>query len=213
MLDGHFLTTLLAALAMPYALVLAVPGPNFLVLLHASLASSGRTALAAALGIASGATLAAATASCIAVLMPSSRVLEFCGVLIFSIFLLRAAVGMIRNSKPVNTLRDDYVAIAQNRGHFGLGLLVALFNPVTIPFFVSFFLGHPNLSTIEAAAACATVFVMAALWFGLLGLVFVRSTGLVPFRQASHWLRYGVAFGLIVSALLALSRLASGLGS
>jgi amino acid exporter len=209
MFNNPIFPTLVAGLALPYALVLAVPGPNFLIVLHASLVSPERSAFATALGIASGASLAAATASCVAVLMPNNKLIEVCGVLIFSFLLLRTAASLIRNPTPVGPSRDAPLAVEKKRGHFGLGLMSAFFNPVTIPFFIGFFLAHPRSSSAQATlAACATVFAMAALWFGLLGFAFVRSAS----RRGrlcleGRWSRSGVAFGLLAYAVLALFRL------
>jgi threonine/homoserine/homoserine lactone efflux protein len=211
MFSNHFVHMLLAALALPYALVLMVPGPNLFVVLRASLAPAGRTAFPAALGIALGASLAAATASIIAVFMPNNRFIVACGVLMFSFFLLRAAAALICNATSGGRVEDARSAVAERRGHFGLGLLSALFNPVTVPFFVGIFLAHPHLSSMQATlAACATVFTMAVVWFGALGIALARSKSHPWLKLDSGWLRYCVALGLFCYAILALSRLWAG---
>lgn len=208
MFSSTDLSLLCVALAMPYALVMAAPGPNFLVVLHASLAPPAQNPLAAAFGVAVGASLAVAAASCIAFLIPNSRIVETGGILIFSFCLLRTAAGLIRGRMLAANTGDTWLAVVDRREKFGRGLVTAFLNPVTLAFFVSFFLANPHFCSIQATSAiCAMVFVMAALWFGLLGLAFAQAGARKWLMLDNAWVKHGIALALVAYAVLALLRL------
>jgi threonine/homoserine/homoserine lactone efflux protein len=181
-MPDHSVVALLMALAVPYALVLAAPGPNLLLVLWAGLARTVRASVAAALGIACGATLATIAAAYGASLFVADRPLQIAGALVFAAILARSAVRLLTAAGPGATGDPGPGARRTSTragGAFAAGLLVALSNPMTVPFFLGFFVSQP-LARTEAgvAMACLTVFTMAGLWFAALGLVFSRtSTG------------------------------------
>lgn len=157
-----------AELALPYLLVMATPGPNLLLVLRASLEPTARAASAAALGIACGASLAAALAILGAGLLSGLGGLEGLARLVFVALLARAGWRSLR--RAWSGRRETAPAEARRAGHFRLGLLGAVSNPLTVPFFAGFFLGRvPPGDGVAVAVACLSVFLLAGGWFLMLG--------------------------------------------
>jgi len=175
--DVKNILPLLTTLAVPYALVLAAPGPNLLVIARASIVPSLSRPIAAALGIACGATIASAIAAYSASWIVSTRGLEFWGTLVFSAVLVNSGLRLLYR-EPGNHKTTAQAKTRRNASLFTLGLLAALSNPMTIPFFVSFFVATPVFQTfLGAALACALIFMMAGLWFASVGFLFSISAG------------------------------------
>ncbi|MFE1601116.1 LysE family transporter [Methylobacterium sp. ID0610] len=209
MSDASTLPSLLGSLATSYALVLAVPGPNLLVVLRASVVAPGRDTVLAALGVACGAAVATALAAGCASLLPSGPLGRLLGSVVFAVLLARAALRMLMGTAgaPVDPTR-----LAPSRGGatFALGLVAAASNPVTIPFFAGFFTAEAHgLMPNAAPLACLLVFAMAATWFGFVGFVLSRP----PLRRlvaaGGRWMRLGIAGALLGMAVLALWRVAN----
>lgn len=158
----------ISSLAIPYALVLASPGPNLLVILRASLASSIVRPLAAALGIGCGAALAAAIAVQGSLLLARADQLEVPFGILFAIMLVRSAIALMQGRQASEAVHQDHTARRISNA-FGLGIVAALSNPMTIPFFLSFFVANPAFRS-SAGLAPAIVFTMAASWFSFIGL-------------------------------------------
>lgn len=201
--DLNLILPLLASLAAPYALILAAPGPNLLIVLRASLAPSFLRPVAAALGIACGAALAAAAASCSASLMLRSTGLEYVGAGAFSAILIRSALRLLFPRPDPPTASGQPTAPRRGLGVFALGLFAALSNPMSIPFFISFFVSHPTFQTgLATAFACLMVFLMATLWFGAIGLVFSTSAARNLHGRAGRAFQIGLAVLMIGCAVL-----------
>ncbi|WP_298956646.1 LysE family transporter [uncultured Methylobacterium sp.] len=200
------LPAFLAPLAASYALVLAVPGPNLLVVLRSSLsASTGRT-VCTALGIGCGAALATALAAGCAALLPDGRVMQWAGTGLFACLLVRMALQIL--SEP-DAGPGRAEAAGHGQGSFVPGLLAAASNPITVSFFAGYFLGHPGSGLGSGPAfACVTVFVMAAAWFSLVGIACTRFARRAVSLRTGPWLRRSLAAGLVGSAALALWRVA-----
>jgi threonine/homoserine/homoserine lactone efflux protein len=171
MSDADAWSALLGPLFTAYAPILAAPGPNLLVVLRASVAAPGRGPVVAALGVACGAGLAAAFAGLGASLLPAGRLVTGFGTTVFVLLMLRAAYRLARGRAG---LPDDPTRFAPGHdiGTFALGLGAAVTNPMSLAFFAGFFLAHPDRAAVPVAGA--TVFCMAATWFGLVGLVLAR---------------------------------------
>ncbi|ACL59262.1 LysE family transporter [Methylobacterium nodulans] len=95
MADVSTLPSLLGSLAISYALVLAVPGPNFLVVMRASLLASARDTDLTALGIACGAAPATALAAGCASLLSAGPLGRILGTAIFAVLMARAGLQML----------------------------------------------------------------------------------------------------------------------
>jgi amino acid exporter len=198
---------LLTTMAAPYALVLASPGPNLLVVLRAGLLPSIRRPLAAALGIALGATLAAGLGVICATVMMPIRNIEIAGTLVFAAMLLRSAQRLLTGG--LNGPAEIEAAARRGAARlFALGFVAAATNPMSISFFVAFFVAHPALQG-AAAWACALVFAMAAVWFGLIGVLFAHSVGRLVSNKIGRILRFGLAAAMIAVAAGAIWRIVS----
>ncbi|MCW6511705.1 hypothetical protein M8523_27440 [Hyphomicrobiales bacterium BP6-180914] len=155
--------------------------------------------IAAALGIATGATMAACIAASCTSILPDLRILREVSGTLFSLLLLRTASRLLRAS-PIDrriNVTDDILAL---REPYLIGCSAAVCNPLSGPFFVSFFVSHA-CSPSTAATACLTIFLLAAMWFSVLGVVLfhIRS---IQIRH--HWQEFGrqaLALALIVVAL------------
>lgn len=196
--------TTVAALAVPYAMVLATPGPNLLVMVQASLMRPARGAPAAAVGIACGATLAVAVAALGTAVLPPGRGFEVGGRLVFAFLLARAGAQTLRSSLH----GDGLGRAAQGRsrhGPFRLGLFTALSNPLTVPFFAGFFLAQAGNGVLSRAAApCALVFLMAGGWFGAIGALLSHSRSGALLDLARSRLEPVVGLGLVGYAAVTL---------
>lgn len=165
--DSNFMLQI-SSLALPYALILASPGPNLLVILRVSLASSMPRTLAAALGIACGATLAAAIAFQGSLLFIRADQLEVPFGIVFAAMLAWSSVRLMQKGRRADVTASGSTAPRLSKA-FGLGVIASLSNPLTIPFFLSFFVANAA-SQSSAAIASLIVFVMAATWFSLVGV-------------------------------------------
>ncbi|WP_376101010.1 LysE family transporter (plasmid) [Roseomonas sp. CCTCC AB2023176] len=191
-----------------YALVLVTPGPNLLIVLRASLSGSARSVSAAALGIGCGAGLAAIGALLAASALGSGVTtgmtgIEIGGRLLFAALLARAGWRTLRR---VGARRETVAINPQSElvGHFRVGLLTALSNPLTLPFFAGYFLSHPETQDPRVAlSACALVVAMAIGWFGGLGWLLARRAWRDFYGRAGYWPDLTVGGALLVCACLA----------
>lgn len=205
--DADVLTSLLLPLAVSYALVLAVPGPNLLVVLRAGLGPSTRGALPAAFGIACGATLASVLAASCTALLPSGRVIECLGATVFAVLMARAGLRML-TGEALRAVEPARLAPGRRAASFLLGLGAAASNPVTFSFFAGFFLAHARTPA-ALGLACLVVFAMAAAWFSAIGLLVSRPACRRLAAAGGGWVRYGIAAALLACAGLALWRAAA----
>lgn len=212
--DLSIFQSIFVTLFLPYALVLAAPGPNLLVVMWAGLASPRRVApIFAALGVAFGASLAAAIAAVGTSLIPapSGGTLSYVSTPVFAAFLMRMAIGLVNGSAMIG-MRPAKGSVTDVRRTFLVGLFTASLNPMTLPFFLGVFLTNPDIRTMHSGTlACATIFAMAAAWFCGLGMLFsTPSLRRLPATISGRGFRYALAAGLAGYAGLAVWRIAAG---
>ncbi|HWK48063.1 MAG TPA: LysE family transporter [Stellaceae bacterium] len=207
MIDIPVLSSIVFGLALPYASVLVVPGPNLLLVTRASIYSSRRFPANVVLGIASGATLAAAIGGSGAALFPAGQIAEIIGTFIFAALLIKAAIGLIFTSRRGADL-STRPAELERRTAFLTGLFTALFNPVSISFFGALFLHHPDLRTGSSMIiACFVIFFMASAWFAIVGTLLAVPRCRRYVTSAGSLLPYTVAVALVVCAMSTLAHL------
>ncbi|MCQ1574159.1 LysE family transporter [Neorhizobium galegae] len=198
------ITPLLASLALPYALVLMSPGPNLFVVLRVAVEPSWYRSLSIAAGIASGATVACYLAAIGTSTLGTFDDLNLWASLLLSSILLYSAWRLIRH--PAR--RQGSQSLSPETFHvrlFGLGLATALSNPLSIPFFASFYLAEPGFRTASGnAVVCAVIFLMAMLWFTAVGVLVsvssIRSTEAKWCQKARYIL--AIAMGTFALKLL-----------
>jgi len=166
------ITPLLASLALPYALVLVTPGPNLLVVLRAAVNPSWHRSLSVAAGIATGAAIAGIVAAVGASTLSNLAELDTWGSIFLASILLYSAFRLALRS-PILQKSQPAASETLSLPLFGLGLATALSNPLSIPFFVSFYLAQPDLRSLSGGAVvCCIIFVMALFWFTAVGWAF-----------------------------------------
>lgn len=202
-IDG---TSLFSTLVIPYALVLAVPGPNVLVVSSAGL-QSRVIALTVAVGVATGVASVAALASAGANILPNLAFTHVVGCVVFSLLLLRSAAQLLRIS-PQNADLLPTQPTRTSASAFMAGFGVAALNPLTIPFFLGLFVTHPLLTQAKAAAAaCCITFAMALVWYVLIALTVSRSAETLRRRSGQAVVRIPVALALVAIAVTTVSPL------
>ncbi len=195
---------LLASLALPYALVLLTPGPNLLIVLRIAMRPSWSRSVSVAAGIASGATIASFLAALGASTVKSIGGIDRFGTLLLSSILLYSAWRLVRNPPKVEASEPPAQEMVRFR-LFGLGLATALSNPLSVPFFVSFYLAEPGFRTVwGSTTVCAIIFLMALAWFTAVGHLFsvsaVRRVGL-EWRQGARYV-LAIAMGFYALKVL-----------
>lgn len=166
----------LARFAASYIVLMAIPGPNFAIVMQAGMSGSFRAALAAASGIACGAGLLSALAmtgiSSFAPSFARGGLSETVVQIVFAATLSAIGLKAVRRSLQRRTLPDGSQPLTLAR-HFASAFGTALCNPVTALFFASSALG-PGLARLHSYPDLfpGTVFLMAMGWFGLVGTAF-----------------------------------------
>lgn len=183
----------LAAFALSYAMLAAVPGPNFLAVSHASLA--GRAAgLSTATGVACGASLLAAIAFAgFAVIVLPPQAIPVLA-LIYGAVLLRAGLGCIR--PRAGNLRASR-GCAPLRRPFRFGFAVAALNPVSFAFFAGAAGQAGAGSPVEVAGCVGAVFAVALGWFGAVGLILSAPVLRAACPGRRRWSELGIGILLI----------------
>ena len=170
------LSTLLTVAAIHWA-AMASPGPNVLLVTQTAMARSRRSALAVAVGVASGAAvLATAAAGGLTVVIEQGTWARHALQLAGGAYLLFLGVQTWRGAReppprPEAAGRDE-----SPRRFYLRGLLTNLTNPKAAVFFGSVLaptLGHAVSGWVRAAAV-AIIVVDALLWHCLLALLFAR---------------------------------------
>ncbi len=167
--QGNLLVTFLQA----YALVLAVPGSNFLIVAEAGMGGSRRSALAAALGIGCGATLLALIALGGSSVLHDEPVIVRLASTLFALLLAKMGFDALRRAASWGGVakRLPVGAGLQAAGAFRRGFASALSNPMTLVFFATAF-GALAGGRGQGATPAALVFLLASGWFAVLGLAF-----------------------------------------
>ena len=152
--------------------MLVIPGPNAFVVLRSSLERSILSPIMAAVGVASGAGIAAVVAAWGASVLPPGPGLRTLSSVVVALILLRAALRL-------STVPPDREGPGESArpGSFGepfvVGLVTAMMNPLSVPFFAAFFVSHACTGWVMALVCCA-VFAAAGTWFVSLGVAASR---------------------------------------
>ena len=192
------------SLAAPYALVLASPGPNLLVILRLGLGRSLRATLAGALGIACGAATSATIACHGARLVGWVELLRVPFAILLALILMWSALRLLKSARTARVRHDTIPRLSKA---FGLGITVAAANPMSLPFFLSFFITNQAFQT-SPWMGPAIVFVMALSWFSAIAL-FCRLFGeralgsavCLPAKAVLSFAMLAYAAHLVVTAL------------
>lgn len=158
--------------ATSYLAIIAVPGPNFAMVVDSSLHESRRGALSVAAGIASGAAMLALIASSGFLSIVRNEVWHSLAQTSFTLTL-----GVIGARALLRSVRTGAVPRSSRPGRASRSFLVALMTAVTNPLTAVFFatsalgLGLTDLQT-KPALVALVVFAIALSWFGFLALMF-----------------------------------------
>ncbi|WP_046665760.1 LysE family translocator [Neorhizobium galegae] len=200
------MVALFTSLVLPYALMLMTPGPNLLIVLRIAMKPSWYRVMTVAAGIACGATVACFLAAFGASTFEKFDKLETVGRILLAGILIHSAFRLISRhpaSSPPEASTPETLAIRL----FALGLATALSNPLSVPFFVSFYLAAPSLRTTGGVTvACCLIFSMAFAWFVLAGRLFSLSA---IRRRGGRWrelVRFLLAGSMSVYALWLLAK-------
>lgn len=182
-----------------YAALLVVPGPNMVVVSASSLASRGGEGMAAAIGVAFGATLLALVA-----MYAGNRIGEAADLGLFAPLLFAATMLYLGLRLVSQAIRpsDPRVAPAGGAigGHLLAGLVTSLSNPISFAFFSTAAISLADSGSRLLIAAPACVFTMALGWFLLVGWIASRAAarGVPPYLGAT-------VRGIAGAALLAIA--------
>jgi threonine/homoserine/homoserine lactone efflux protein len=186
--------------------MLMTPGPNLLIVLRIAMKPSWHRVMSVAAGIACGATVACFLAAFGASTFEKFDKLETVGRILLAGILIHSAFRLIRRhpaSSPPEASTPEALAIRL----FALGLATALSNPLSVPFFVSFYLSAPSLRTsVGVTVACCLIFSMAFAWFVLAGRLLSLSA---IRRRGGRWrelVRFILAGSMSVYALWLLAK-------
>ncbi|MDI6028193.1 LysE family transporter [Corticibacterium sp. UT-5YL-CI-8] len=165
-----FAATDLLPFALSYALLAMLPGPNFAVVAQAGLTSCRNTALAAAIGIALGASLLSGVIAGSAGALPLSPAGAHLAAVLYGVFLLWLGARAIDRAIRPSALLARETRIPAT-GYFRLAFMTAMANPASALFFTSSALAAKT----SAQSSSLIVFLVAAIWFGLVGLALSAS--------------------------------------
>lgn len=190
---------LLSTVALIHLLAMISPGPNVLVVTQTAMSAPRRSALAVALGVASGALLLASAAA-VGLGLVIERVGPLRGALQVAGGLYLVYLGATTWRSASLPARDPGAASeAETRGHyFRRGLVTNLTNPKAAVFFGSIL--APVLdqagSAWVVAAAVAIVVTNALWWHCLLAVVFSHARVRRAYAGARTWIDRVVGAGL-----------------
>lgn len=166
-------TSSLLVYAAAYAAMLAIPGPSFMIVSQASLSATRREAALVAIGVACGASLLIMLLLRGAANLPASQGWAELGRLAGTLLLLMIGFRALRRSLLPAVEAASSPRFSRQGGHFAVGLLTALTNPISFSFFSSVALtSHTAASPPSGALLSVGVFVMALSWFGFLAMLF-----------------------------------------
>ncbi len=192
----------LAAFGVSYAMMLAIPGPSFLVVSNASVAGSRRAGILTSAGVASGAALLLLLALKASALLPQSDLLGEIGRLLCTLVLLVIGYRAVRRAVLPQIGVIQAVA-GPCSGHFLIGLITALTNPITFSFFSSVALTAKGKlgDGVAPTLLPAGVFFMALTWFGLIALLLSLPAFQAVYGRAARHIDAVMGAALIAIAL------------
>lgn len=182
----------LGSFASAYLIIMAVPGPNFAMVVQSSVHGSLRGALSAAVGLATGASLLAGLAFAGLLSVGRNEAWQGLAHAAFALTLIMIGVRALRRA-----MRGSATPLSSRESrasrNFLTAFVTAVANPLTAVFFATSML-ELDLTALQARPAlmAMSVFVLALSWFGFVGLMFCFA----PVQKAFHLLQRPLDAGL-----------------
>ncbi len=193
----------LLTFAFSYAALAAVPGTNFLAVSHASI--QGRAfGLAAAAGVACGASVLAALAFIGLALVPMPPAAGPVLALAYGGVLLHTGLACLRARRGGGTGQCPIAREALRRP-FRFGFAVAALNPVSLAFFAAAAADAAATDAAAVAICIGAVFAIALGWFGGIGLVLSTAGLRAAYLQARRLPELGIGVALVLMGGTALA--------
>ena len=180
-----------------YAALLVVPGPSMIVVSAANIAARGREGMTTALGVAVGTGLLVFATIYACGVLGQAADLGTVAPLLFGITMFYLGLRLVRQA-----LRPCVRPIARpdraTRGHFLIGMVTALTNPISFVFFSTAAMSLPDTDDELLLAAPVCIFLMALAWFSLVGRIAGRAAGRALPHRIGATARAGAGAILIV---------------
>lgn len=196
----------LLTFATAYAAMLVTPGPSFAVVSQASLSASRREAALVVVGIAFGASLLIMLVLSGAANLPTYGQSEQLGRYAGPVLLLVIGFRSLRRSLLPIAPGKSRLQKGSSGGHFVIGLVTAITNPISFAFFSSVALASRSIDTMMLERLLPLgVFLMALCWFGLLAMLLTLPLVKTIYTRSARQLdgiMGAVLIGIAVSWLL-----------
>jgi len=193
------------AVAALHLLAVAMPGPDFAVILRQSLHFGRRIGMLTALGIGAGISLHVLYSLVgVAALLQSSAWLMRVAELLGACWLLYLGIVFIRPSKTPAQMADNHKPNANHPARaFGLGFMTNATNPKAPLFFLALFTSVVSSETPLSVRLLYGLWMClaTALWFVLVSLLFTQPTLHQRFLRLSRALETAMGFLLIAFSL------------
>jgi len=193
------------AVAALHLLAVALPGPDFAVILRQSLHFGRRIGMLTALGIGAGISVHVLYSLIgVAALLQSSAWLMRTAELLGACWLLYLGIVFIRPSKPPTQTADNHKASANHPARaFGLGFMTNATNPKAPLFFLALFTSVVGSETPLSVRLLYGLWMClaTALWFVLVSVLFTQETLRQRFLRLSRTLETAMGFLLIAFSL------------
>lgn len=193
-LNGDLIS--LASFAASYAVMAAIPGPNFMVVAEAGFSSCKSSALMAAAGVATGAMLLASIIATGAGPLYQIETIRIGATLAFCAFVFWLSSRAFTRATNRKTVAPHAHKLRPHR-FFLLGAATALCNPASAAFFATSFLGAYAAAPTHLAPIA--VFAVAGCWFASVGLVL--TTGRMHDFHQRHAREIDLASGMALAGL------------
>lgn len=187
-----------------FALAIISPGPNFILVVNASLNRTRGEGLSTSAGVAVGSALFA-VAGLLGFMLLIQSIPHFQGIMRYlgSGYLLFLGFKMILSFRTQQILPEmNQYSLQSGKGWAGSflqGLVTNMTNPKAWAFYISLFalVGHPDFPLWAKLLICITIFLMALSWYGTITLVISNHHFRRAFTRIQGWMN--LAFGLILT--------------
>lgn len=207
----------LSSLAAVFFVLIASPGPNFLVITQIAINESRLHAICTGLGVASGSVLwACAAAAGLGLVFAQWPITQPVLQLLGGVYLVHVGVKIWRNAhKPLGQKKVDKAAYQSLFKAYRFGLATNLTNPKALVFYTSVFtsLLIPGLAPWTKPAAIVLIAVLASSWFVTLATLFSVNRVQSAYRHAKTRIDQVTAAGLTVFGVKLVWGLASVLST